>query len=111
MATPSFSSMGVLAQLQLDSTVQTVYTVPYNQAVIISRQIIADVSGSGDTVKEWIDGSANGNEIQPPIAIAPYGRDSDCCSFPLNTGQSIKAQSVAANRLTFTLFGIVYNLS
>lgn len=111
MPTPSFEAMGKLAQVVLDGTVQTIYTVPDGESVIITRGIVADASGSGDSITVWTDGSADGNLIQPSTAIDLYGQQKDCCPMPLAAGATIKAQSAHANRLTFTLFGVRYNLT
>lgn len=101
-----FFAAGPLAQMQLASGVQTVYTVTSGKVGRVSSIIIANPTGDDDTVIVWVGGHADANCIIPTRTVSAGDSWHFRTPLELAAGTTIEASTTTGSKLTITVNGI-----
>lgn len=105
----SLSQAGPLAQGQLAAG-WTAYTVPAGKVWKISGWDLANTSGSAESIKVAINGTADGNVIQPTVSLAAGQSWPRYREMTLKAGTTLQFNATSGGRVTVTVHGIEVTL-
>lgn len=69
-----FVSAGPFGGLNLNNTLQTIYTVPAGNLLRVESFVVINTGPSNDSVKIWLNNQNNTDLIMPQFSLGPYAR-------------------------------------
>ena len=95
-----------LAQTLVDSSNETLYTVPANTTTIIRSMRLVNTTGTAATVKLFHDGTATANMILPFVTIAANGWAEFDGTIIMEAADTLIGISGTQNVINMTVYGL-----